>query len=430
MYEQLKSKLEGKQATIAVIGLGYVGLPLVIEFCRSGFSVIGYDTSSSRISHLVKGEKYITDIEPEETTPFVQSGKFLPTTDESKLGDADVYIICVPTPLRHVTDPDMSYIIASGEAIARHVKPGSLVVLESTTYPGTSREELLPRLELAGLTIEEDVFLCFSPERVDPGNKNYPIRRIPKVVGGIGEKSAALGRLLYSFAMDKVVPVSSIEAAETAKLLENTFRLVNIALVNEFAMVCDKLGIDVWEVIEAAKTKPFGFMPFYPGPGIGGHCIPCDPIYLSWKARQIGFKTEMIDLAAQTNRYMPRYVTEKVLELSGKQTLKEVKVLLLGVTYKKDVKDLRESPSLDIIDIFTGAGAELAYHDPYVPYIKIDHIDMTGVELTESELRQYDVVVIVTDHSNVDYAFVQRHAKMVFDTRCVYKDRYANVERI
>ena len=430
MFEQVKAKLENKQATIAVIGLGYVGLPLVIEFCKSGFSVVGYDTSAGRIAHLMNGEKYITDIEPEETTPFVKSGKFLPTTDESKLGSAEIYIICVPTPLRHVTDPDMSYIIASADAIARHVKPGALVVLESTTYPGTSREELLPRLQKAGLKSEEDVFLCFSPERVDPGNKKYPIRKIPKVVGGIGEKSAALGRLLYSFAMDTVVPVSSIEAAETAKLLENTFRLVNIALVNEFAMVCDKLGIDIWEVIEAAKTKPFGFMPFYPGPGIGGHCIPCDPMYLSWKARQHGFKTEMIDLAAQTNRFMPRYVTEKVLELSGKGSLKDVKVLLLGVTYKKDVKDLRESPSLDIIDIFHAAGTDLSYHDPYVPFIKLDHIDMVGVDVTEAELQKHDVVVIVTDHSNVDYAFVQKHANAIFDTRCVYKERFANVKRI
>ena len=428
MYKQLKEKIENKNAVVAILGLGYVGLPLALEFAKAGIKVIGFDPDEKRIENLYNSVKYITDIDPQQSDRQIKRGKFVPTSEAAELKKADVHIICVPTPLRHVKTPDMSYIISAARTIRTNARKGSLVVLESTTYPGTSREVILPEMEKAGFCVDKDLFLCFSPERVDPGNAKFPIRKIPKVVGGISEKSTKLGVCLYGLAMDKVVPVSSIEAAETVKLLENTFRMINIGLINEFAILCNKFGIDVWEVIEGARTKPFGFMPFYPGPGLGGHCIPCDPVYLSWKAKKIGFKTKMIDLAASTNRYMPVYVVDKIREIAG--GIKDKKIMLIGVTYKKDVKDLRESPALDIIDILNREKAQVSYHDPFIPYIAVDGIDMNSVKLSGPAISKADCVVIVTDHTDLNYGLIQKNAGIIYDTRNVYKKKYSNVVRL
>jgi UDP-N-acetyl-D-glucosamine dehydrogenase len=429
-YDLLMAKITKKRARICILGLGYVGLPLAVGFAKKGFKVIGYDPNQRRIDHLLKGEKYITDIEAEEPKALIDKGLFLPTADAKVLNECDVYIICVPTPLRQIKTPDMRYIVSASRVIKKHLKVPSLVILESTTYPGTSREVIMPALEKGGLKAEEDFFLCFSPERVDPGNKKFPVNKIPKIVGGLSERSTRLAKALYGQVMKTVVEVSSIETAETVKLLENTFRLVNIGLVNEFALLCNKLGISVWEVIEGAKTKPFGFMPFYPGPGLGGHCIPCDPVYLSWKARKVGFRTKMIDLAAETNRAMPGYVVERVRQLLKKNSLRKASVMLIGVTYKRDVKDLRESPALDIIDILHDEGVVVSYFDPLVPFVELGDIHMQSSKLAKQTLTAADCVVIVTDHSDVDYDFIRRHARLVFDTRNVYKDSHDNVVKL
>lgn len=429
-FQVLEEKINNKNAKICILGLGYVGLPLALLFAEKEYTVIGYDPNQGRIDHLCNGEKYITDIEPEEATKLIDQGYFQPTADEEKLEQADIYIICVPTPIRHVKTPDMSYIISASQTIKKYVKHGNLVILESTTYPGTSREVILPEIESAGLKLDEDFFLAFSPERVDPGNKQFPVQKIPKVVGGITDNSTKLSVDLYGKIMETIVPVSTIETAETVKLLENTFRLVNIGLINEFAILCDKLGIDVWEVIDGAKTKPFGFMPFYPGPGLGGHCIPCDPIYLSWKAQQIGFNTRMIDLAADTNRYMPEYVVLKTQDII-KKSLSEAKILVLGVTYKKDVKDLRESPALDIIEKLQGKGAKVDFADPLIPFLSIDDLKMDAVELDAIDVASYDCVVLASDHTEgVDYESIQEKAKLIYDTRNVYKEKYDNVIKL
>lgn len=426
-FKELEKKINDKDAKICILGLGYVGLPLALLFGAKGYKVIGYDPNQGRIDNLNNGEKYITDIEPEEATTLIKSGNFMPTADEAILADADIYIICVPTPIRHVKVPDMSYIISASQTIKKYVSSGNLVILESTTYPGTSREVILPEIESESLKLDDDFFLAFSPERVDPGNKQYPVHTIPKVVGGITQKSTDLSVALYSKIMDTIVPVSTIETAETVKLLENTFRLVNIGLINEFAIICDKLDIDVWEVIDGAKTKPFGFMPFYPGPGLGGHCIPCDPIYLSWKAQQVGFNTRMIDLAADTNRYMPEYIVLKTQDLI-KKSLDGSKILVLGVTYKKDVKDLRESPALDIITKLQSKGANVEYFDPLIPFLSLQDLKMDSVDIDAVDLSSYDCIVLATDHSEgVDYCKVQKEARLIYDTRRVYKEKNDNV---
>ncbi|MFA6385046.1 MAG: nucleotide sugar dehydrogenase, partial [Candidatus Omnitrophota bacterium] len=351
-YGVLKAKIADKTARICIVGLGYVGLPLAVEFSKKGYFVYGYDTDKHRIDKLRNGEHFIVDIDPKDVLSLIRKDKFHPSVDDRILRDSDVIIIAVPTPLRKVKFPDVSYVVSASRTVKKNMRAGQLIVLESTSYTTTTREVTLPILKQSGLKEESDFFLAFSPERVNPGDKKFPVVKIPKAIGGFSEKSSALAYDIYSKIMDKVFKVSSPEVAETSKLLENTFRLVNIALINEFAILCHKLGISIWEVIECAKTKPFGFMPFYPGPGIGGHCIPCDPVFLSWKAKKLGYKTKMIDLALTMNRFMPHYVVERVEELLKKKAIgiAGARILVLGVTYKRDVKDLRESPALEIIE--------------------------------------------------------------------------------
>jgi len=430
-YKILRKKIEEKKAKICIIGLGYVGLPLACAFAKRNYFIYGLDSNRTRIDKLKTGQQYIVDVEPKDILGLIKKKKFLPTADERVLGDSDVIIICVPTPLRKVKIPDISYVVRAGKTIKKHLRIGQLIILESTSFPTTTREILLPNLKKSGLTAEKDFFLCFSPERVNPGDKKFTLTRIPKIVGGLSVKSTQLARILYS-GITKVFTVSNPEVAESAKLLENTFRLVNIALVNEFAMVAHKLGINIWEVIAAAKTKPFGFMPFYPGPGIGGHCIPADPVYLSWKAKKLGFKTKMIDLASYMDHFMPRYVADRVEKLLKERRIpvEKAQVLILGVTYKKDVKDLRESPALDIIEELKKRRAKLHFFDPLIPYLKIGNINLRRVNLIKRNIQRYDCLIIATDHSGVNYAMLQREARLIFDTRNVYKKNYDNVVKL
>ena len=431
-FLELKNKIAKKNARICVVGLGYVGLPLAVEFASKGYFVYGFDTNSGRIKKLKAGQQYIVDVDFKRIKSLIKRGKFLPTADTKVLGKSDVIIVCVPTPLRKVKVPDISYVVKSSKTIKKYLKKGQLIVLESTSFPTTTREVVLPLLKKSGLKEEKDFFLCFSPERVNPGDKKFSITKISKLVGGLSSKSSQLTKSLYSKIIKNVHTVSSPEVAETSKLLENTFRLVNIALANEFAIVCHKLGISVWEVIEAAKTKPFGFMPFYPGPGIGGHCIPCDPLYLSWKAKKLGFKTKMIDLSSYINHFMPYYVVERVKYYLGKNNklLKNSKVLVVGVTYKKDVKDLRESPALDIIEKLNKEKTKVDYYDPLIPYLKIDSIDKKSIQLTKKNIDKYDCVIVVTAHSQINYANLRKNARFIFDTRNIYKKDFANVGRL
>ncbi len=430
-YRILREKINKRKAKICIIGLGYVGLPLAVAFAKRGFFVYGFDTNRSRIDKLKQGKQYIVDIEAKGVTSLIKKGKFLPTAKREVLSLSDVLIICVPTPLRKVKIPDISYIVASAKLIKKYLRKSQLVILESTSYPTTTREAVLPILQESGLETEKDFFLCFSPERINPGDKKFTLENIPKVVGGLSSKSTSLAKALYAKIIKRVFAVSSPEVAESAKLLENIFRLINIALINEFAIVANKLGISVWEVIEAAKTKPFGFMPFYPGPGIGGHCIPADPMYLSWKAKRLGFKTKMIDLAADINHYMPKYVIEQ-LEKSLKIrniSLKRAKILIIGVTYKKDVKDLRESPALDIIESLNKK-SKVDFYDPLIPYLKIKKINLKRASIDRSSLKKYSCLVIVTNHSDIDYEFLRRSSRLIFDTRNVYKKEYTNVVKL
>ncbi len=428
-YKLLRDKIIAKEAKLCIIGLGYVGLPLSVAFAKKGFFVYGFDTNSSRVNKLKRGVEYIVDVSSKDVSLLIKNKHFYPTIEEKVLKEADAIIICVPTPLRKVKVPDVSYIISAARTIKRHLRKGQLIILESTSYPATTREVVLPILMESGLREEKDFFLCFSPERVNPGDKKFPLTKIPKIVGGLSYRSSRIAKSLYASIVKKVLIVSSPEVAETSKLLENTFRLVNIALANEFAMACDKLGIKLWEVIEGAKTKPFGFMPFYPGPGVGGHCIPADPMYLSWKVKKLGFKTKMIDLAAYINHFMPGYIVKRVqrlLEREGKD-IKKARILILGATYKKDVKDLRESPSLDIIDILRNKNIKVDYFDPFIPYLAINKINLKRVPLTKTNIKKYDCVILVTNHSSVDYELVQKNAKLIFDSRNVYKREFNNV---
>jgi UDP-N-acetyl-D-glucosamine dehydrogenase len=421
MKDQLLRRIEDRSACIAVVGLGYVGLPLALEFAGAGFRVIGYDVSDAVTKALMKGESHIQDISSKELVKHVKSGKFVATTDETKLMKADAISIAVPTPLAKTRDPDMSYVLAAANAIARNAHPGLVIVLESTTYPGTTRELMLPKLEAAGLVVGEEVFLAFSPERVDPGNAKWTTKNTPKVVGGITAACTEVATALYASCLESIVPVSSTETAELVKLLENTFRAVNIGLVNEMAIVCDKLGVNVWEVIDAAATKPFGFMKFTPGPGIGGHCIPLDPHYLAWKMRTLNYKTRFIDLASEINSEMPAIVVEKVGRAlnEDKKSVNGSRVLVLGVAYKRDINDMRESPALDVIRLLEEQGAEVSYHDPFVPTFREDGHTRTSAPLTDSLLAESDAVVIVTDHKAVDYKLVVENASIVVDTRNV-----------
>ncbi len=419
LKDQLLAKIEDRTACIGVVGLGYVGLPLALEFARAGFKVIGYDVSDRVVRELMAGKSHIQDIPSAEVAKAVKSGKFEATSQESRMHEMDAISIAVPTPLAKTRDPDMGYVLAAADAIGRNCRPGIVVVLESTTYPGTTRELMLPKLEAAGLTVGEDVFLAFSPERVDPGNPTWNTKNTPKIVGGITAACTEVATALYATCLETIVPVSSTETAELVKLLENTFRSVNIGLVNEMAIVCDKLGVNIWEVIEAAATKPFGFMKFTPGPGIGGHCIPLDPHYLAWKMRTLNYKTRFIDLASEINSEMPAVVVRKVAQALNdeKKAVNGSRILVLGVAYKKDVDDMRESPALDVIRLLESQGASVFYHDPYVPKFREDGREHTSVALTDKELTAADAVVIVTDHSSVDYQRVVALAGVVVDTR-------------
>jgi len=431
-FKILEEKINKKKAKICIIGLGYVGLPLSVAFSKKGYSVIGLDNSKSRITRLKKGEQYIVDVDFKEVLSLIKKNKFFPTTNQKVLGQSDIIIICVPTPLRKVKIPDISYVVAASKTVGKYLRRGQLVILESTSYPTTTREVVLPILKKSGLKEEKDFFLCFSPERVNPGDKKFPLTKIPKIVGGLSNKSNKLAKSLYSKIIKDVFTVSSPEVAESSKLLENTFRLVNIALVNEFAMVAEKLGVNMWEVVEAAKTKPFGFMPFYPGPGIGGHCIPADPLYLSWKSKKLGFKTKMIDLAAYMDHFMPKYTVGRVVKLLKTKgiPISKAKVLILGVTYKRDVKDLRESPALDIIEELRKRKAKVDYSDSLIPYLKINNINLKSVPLSRDKSKKYDCVIIITNHSKVNYESLRRNTKLIFDTRNVYKKNYSNIVRL
>ena len=423
MLKKLREKILNKKAKVGIIGLGYVGLPLALTFAKNGFKVKGIDIDKERIARLNKGDSYILDVTSGEIKEAMKDGGFTVTADFSHIKKMDAVIICVPTPLYKTKEPDVSYIVAAVDNIKKYMNRGQIVVLESTTYPGTTEEVMLPILESGGLKEGKDFYLAFSPERIDPGNAKYQTKNTPKIIGGISDNSTGIAKLLYEQAIDSVIPVSSSKVAEMVKLLENTFRIVNIGLVNEIMLMCDKLGINVWEVIDAAKTKPYGFMPFYPGPGVGGHCIPIDPIYLSWKARMHGFEARFIDLASQVNSEMPHHVVDKIIEgLNGWcKPLKCSRVLLVGVAYKKDVKDLRESPALEIIDILKKRGALISYYDPYLPYLKIDGINLKSVPFDKNSFKDSDCVVITTDHSNVDYKFIVENSKLIVDTRNVLK---------
>ena len=418
-HEALLRKIKDRKATVAVVGLGYVGLPLAVEFAKAGFNVIGYDVSQRVVDLLNKGESHIQDVPASDVASLVKAKKFVATTDENRLDEADAISIAVPTPLGKTRDPDMSYVQAAASTVARHSHSGLLVVLESTTYPGTTREVIMPAFTERGCVVGEDVFLAFSPERVDPGNPTYHTKNTPKVVGGLTPACTDVAVALYESCIDTVVRVSSTETAELVKLLENTFRSVNIGMVNEMAIVCDKLGVDVWEVIDAAATKPFGYMKFTPGPGIGGHCIPLDPHYLAWKMRSLNYKTRFIDLAGEVNTAMPAFVVTKVARAlnEDRKAVNGSRALVVGVAYKKDIDDVRESPALDVMRLLEQDGAEVVYHDPYVPTIREDGHVIHGVELTDAEIAKADVVVIVTDHKAIDYQRLVDKAGLIVDTR-------------
>jgi UDP-N-acetyl-D-glucosamine dehydrogenase len=421
--KDLLRRLKEKNFTAAVIGLGYVGLPLAMEYADAGIEVIGVDVDASKVRALKAGKSYIGDVPSESVKNAVAAGLFTATTDYSAVAMADTVNICVPTPLRKTKDPDLSYIVGAMEHIVEYLHKDMLLVLESTTYPGTTSEVLAPMVEAKGFTVGVDIFLAFSPERVDPGNPNYTTKNIPKVVGGVTPKCSRVATALYAGVLENVHPVSSAAVAEMVKLLENTFRSVNIALVNEIALMADRMGIDVWEVIDAAKTKPFGFMPFYPGPGIGGHCIPLDPFYLSWKAKQFGFESRFIELAGVVNGQMPHHAVDKVIEAlnRGKKSVNGSKVLMLGVAYKKNISDVRESPALDILQLLSKKGANLSYCDPHVPEVREAGMLLTATPFSAATLRKADCVVIVTDHSAFDYRMIAREAKVIVDTRNAMK---------
>ncbi|HVY47145.1 MAG TPA: nucleotide sugar dehydrogenase [Minicystis sp.] len=414
----LLQKIEDRSARVVVIGIGYVGLPLVVEFAKAGFHVTGYDKDREKVRLLGLGESYIGDIPTATLKPLVDAGNLKASTDPDVLGSADCIVVCVPTPLNKTKDPDMRFIASAADDIAAHQHKGMLVVLESTTYPGTTREMLVPKLTQNGIELGKDVFLAFSPERVDPGNKKYFTKNTPKVIGGVEAASSKVATALYTKIIDTVVPVSSADAAEMVKLLENTFRAVNIGLVNEVAIMCDMLGIDVWEVIRAAATKPFGFMPFFPGPGLGGHCIPIDPLYLSWKMRTLKYQARFIELADDVNSAMPDHVVHRVQHALNRQKkpVNGAKILVSGVAYKKDIADWRESPAFDVIVGLQRLGAEVSYHDRHVPEVTEHGIELKSVS-GNVDYGTYDAVVIVTDHTDVDYARLLRDAKLVVDTR-------------
>ncbi|PIQ84396.1 MAG: UDP-N-acetyl-D-glucosamine dehydrogenase [Candidatus Omnitrophica bacterium CG11_big_fil_rev_8_21_14_0_20_63_9] len=419
---QLAKRIAARNARVAVIGLGYVGLPLAVEFAKEGFRVTGIDLDRRRVDGVNRGRSYILDVPSEDLQKLRRARRLSATSSFEPLGAQDAIIICVPTPLRKTREPDMSFIVSASQEIAKRVRRGQLIVLESTTYPGTTEEVILPAIQAHGLTVGKDFCLAFSPERIDPGNATYTTRTIPKVIGGITPQCTRLATALYGTAIHRTVPVSSAKVAEMVKLLENTFRAVNIGLVNEIALICHRLGVDVWEVINAAKTKPFGFMPFYPGPGIGGHCIPSDPVYLAWKVRAQGSEARFIELATQINGAMPEYVVHRTMSLLNdrRKSMKGAKVLLLGLAYKPNVGDLRDSPALDVARLLKERGAIVQYHDPFVPSAELNGRRQMSKPLTAATLRGCDCAVVLTDHSKVDYDLVRRQAPVVLDTRNHY----------
>ncbi len=414
----LIEKIKRHECRVVVVGIGYVGLPLVVEFAKAGFDVTGYDKDPRKVEMLSRGDSYIEDIATEVLKPLVAKGKLHASTDERVLGMADAVIVCVPTPLNKTKDPDISFIVSATEAIVRHMHKDMCVVLESTTYPGTTRELVAPMLEKAGAKIGADMFLAFSPERVDPSNKTWGTPNTPKVIGGMTPACLEMTRLLYGQIIEHVVPVSSPDAAEMVKLLENTFRAVNIGLVNEVAIMCHKLGLNVWEVIDAAATKPFGFMKFQPGPGLGGHCIPIDPLYLSWKLRAVKYTAQFIELADEINSAMPTWVVTRATEILNdhSKSVKGARVLIVGVAYKRDVSDMRESPAIDVIEILHQKGAIISYVDPFVPVFREGHIDLKS-EPVDVDLSKFDMAIIVTDHTGLDYGRIVRGVPVTLDTR-------------
>lgn len=421
LAKELENKIRSRRAKVGVVGLGYVGLPLAVEFAGAGFHVTGIDLSEAKTERVNLADSYVGDVPSEALAPLVEAGNLKATTDFSVIRELDTINICVPTPLRKTKDPDMSYIVSACQEIAKYFHPGMLLTLESTTYPGTTDELVLPMFTEQGMEVGRDFFLCFSPERVDPGNPRYQTKNIPKVVGGVTPTCTDLGRLFYSQALQHVVPVSSTQVAEMVKLLENTFRMINIGLVNEIALMCDRIGINVWEVIDAAATKPFGFMPFYPGPGLGGHCIPIDPFYLSWKTKQAGIEARFIELAGYINGQMPHFVVEKVTDAlnSLAKPVRGSRIHVFGVAYKRNIDDVRESPALDILLLLKRMGGELSYSDPYVPVLHLDGVDLFAKP--EEAVSEADCAVIITDHSDFDYKALVERAPLIVDTRNALK---------
>ncbi|HUL71682.1 MAG TPA: nucleotide sugar dehydrogenase [Vicinamibacterales bacterium] len=434
--ETLRQKLAARTARVGVVGLGYVGLPLAVELARAGFKTTGIDLDKRKVDAINRGESYIQDVPTKDVVEFHEAGRLSATTDPASVATLDTVNICVPTPLRKTKDPDLSYVVSAVEMIAAHLHPGLLVILESTTYPGTTDEVVQPILEKGGLKAGRDFFLAFSPERVDPGNEKWTTKNVPKIVGGLTPACSALAKALYGASIDTVIEVSSPKVAEMVKLLENTFRAVNIGLVNELALMCDRLGISVWEVVDAAATKPFGFMPFYPGPGLGGHCIPIDPFYLSWKVKEVGFEARFIELAGHVNGAMPHHVVDKVTDAlnSHGKAVRGANVLVLGISYKRDIDDMRESPALDVMGVLQQKGAAISYHDPYVPTLLgrdwPGSVDLHSVPLTTQALERADCVVIVTDHKALDYTLILRHAKLIVDSRNAIKGAHAHVFKL
>ncbi len=415
----LLKRIDERKTKIGIIGLGYVGMPLSVEFASAGFQVVGVEANPERARMVMKGRSYVGDVPSSVLKKHVSTEKIIATTDSSALETCEAIIICVPTPLRKTRDPDISYILAALDQIERHGKNCRIVVLESTTYPGTCEEILLPRLEADHRKVGKDFFLAFSPERIDPGNKEYPTRKIPKIIGGITPKCTEVCSRLYSKAVEEVIPVSSTTVAEMCKLLENTFRSVNIGLINEIALMCHKMNINVWEVIDGAATKPFAFMPFYPGPGLGGHCIPIDPLYLSWKAKLAKFNAKFIEMADEINRSMPDHVVTRTMDIlnAHNKCLKGSKILILGVAYKANVSDTRESPAIEVMELLKAKGAQVSYSDPLVPELKTDKLNMISKELTRKTLQQADCVIIITGHKKFNYPFIIKNSKLIFDTR-------------
>lgn len=432
MKQNLLERISNKSAVIGIIGMGYVGLPLMLRFAEAGYKILGFDVDLSKIQSLLAGKSYIKHISSSAIASAVDAGLFDGTTDFSRAGEADALVICVPTPLNKYREPDLSFVLNSTDSIVPYLRPGQIISLESTTYPGTTDEELLPRVESRGLKVGKDIFLAFSPEREDPGNENFSTRTIPKVCGGVTPACLEVGLALYGAVIDRVVSVSSTRAAEMTKLLENIHRAVNIGLVNELKIVCDAMNIDIREVIDAAATKPFGFTPYYPGPGLGGHCIPIDPFYLTWKAREYGLHTRFIELAGEVNTAMPDWVVAKLMDALNERglALKGAKVLVLGIAYKKNVDDMRESPSVELMEKLQKKGALVQYSDPHVPTfppMREHHFDLSSVDLNADTLAEYDCILIATNHDAFDYEMIKKHSRLIIDTRGAYRGVFENV---